>query len=261
MAKTAEKTDKPAVKSAPKVFDITHPGKSAPSASSRPIIVTNRAVMQDPMVAASDTEEPLPSKPMNKITLQPLTDAEKKSALHENDDKAELPDFSALTQESDKKPVDEPEAAAPADDGPVENTDEKTAPKDKEEAAPVEQPQADTAAGDTPATEDAAVSEESADGAPAEDGANTASKAEADTAALEAKIKQEEAINQLVDSREFYLPINAVERHRSKVISLLGLLLIVLLAVVLADLLLDSGVVHISGVHPVTHFFSTYQAY
>src|SRR5690348_7842713 len=39
---------------APKIMDIAQPGKSAPSASGRPIIVTNRPLIkQDPMVLDS----------------------------------------------------------------------------------------------------------------------------------------------------------------------------------------------------------------
>ncbi len=41
-----------------KVIDVTEPGKSEPSASARPIIVTNRPILQqDPMVVTTDETE------------------------------------------------------------------------------------------------------------------------------------------------------------------------------------------------------------
>lgn len=37
-----------------KFFDVTHPGRSAADASSRPVIVSNRPIMDDPMMRPSD---------------------------------------------------------------------------------------------------------------------------------------------------------------------------------------------------------------
>src|SRR5690348_15469367 len=61
-----------------KVFDVAKPGKSAPSSSAKPIIITNRPVLKDPMVTAEapsatpTTEVPAPSKPRTKITITPI---------------------------------------------------------------------------------------------------------------------------------------------------------------------------------------------
>lgn len=37
-----------------KFFDVTHPGKSAAEASSRPVIVSNRPIMEDPMMRTTE---------------------------------------------------------------------------------------------------------------------------------------------------------------------------------------------------------------
>ncbi len=63
-----------------KVFDIAKPGKSAPTATSKPVIVTHRPVLQDPMVvniAVTDDElKPLasPSEVRRKVQISPLHD-------------------------------------------------------------------------------------------------------------------------------------------------------------------------------------------
>src|SRR4051812_25582987 len=93
-----------ATKAGPKVFDVAHPGKSKPSASSRPIIVTNRPILQDPMVSANqqpedeDTEKPNPSA--IKIKLKPLDD----DTLADDDAKDDDADKPEDT--SDEKPDD-----------------------------------------------------------------------------------------------------------------------------------------------------------
>lgn len=64
------------------------------------------------------------------------------------------------------------------------------------------------------------------------------------------------AIQKLVDTKKYELPINAVEKRRSKHFAIFGLILSVLLLLAWADIALDAGIVHVSGIKPVTHFFS-----
>ena len=66
--------------SSAKVFDITKPGKSAPNASSRPIIVTNRPVLKDPMVTSTvrsvpiqDTSSSEETPKATKVTISPVS--------------------------------------------------------------------------------------------------------------------------------------------------------------------------------------------
>lgn len=92
---------------------------------------------------------------------------------------------------------------------------------------------------------------ESAKKAPTADEAEAAEKAEAQKQA-----EHDTAIQKLVDSKKYELPINAVEKRRSKRVVILGLVLSILLLLAWADIALDAGIVHISGVKPVTHFFS-----
>jgi hypothetical protein len=45
--------DKPVKK---KVIDVSHPGDSAPSETSKPVIITNRPIMKDPMMVSEKTK-------------------------------------------------------------------------------------------------------------------------------------------------------------------------------------------------------------
>lgn len=68
--------------------------------------------------------------------------------------------------------------------------------------------------------------------------------------------KHDAAIDKLIESKQYYLPINSVEKRRSKRFVGLGILLSLLLVVAWADIALDAGLIKVSGIKPVTHFFS-----
>ena len=61
-----------------KVFDVAKPGKAAADATSKPIIVTNRPLMADPMVVEDSAEEKTESEPKltapsaGKLKIEPL---------------------------------------------------------------------------------------------------------------------------------------------------------------------------------------------
>ena len=68
--------------------------------------------------------------------------------------------------------------------------------------------------------------------------------------------KHDAAIQKLIDSKKYELPINSVEQRRSKRVVVFGVALSLILIVAWADIALDAGLIHISGIKPVTHFFS-----
>ncbi|HVX24523.1 MAG TPA: hypothetical protein VG992_04255, partial [Candidatus Saccharimonadales bacterium] len=49
------KKPKPAGK---KIIDVAHPGTAKPSATAKPIIVTNRPILKDPMMVTTDSAQP-----------------------------------------------------------------------------------------------------------------------------------------------------------------------------------------------------------
>lgn len=264
--KTADKsTSKAASKSAPKVFDVSKPGKQAASASSRPIIISNRPIMQDPMVTtdkdASDnvsvitTPEAVDSTPSPssvKLKLQPLSDDEKQT-IEVSANPATAADLPAEEQSKDTDadgvvdllPATDPPETEKAEQIADESKDEQ--PAEADSGGPSEAAESPTESAVTPA---AAQSESSPD-----DSTELEAQQETATAELEAEAKRQEALDGLVDAKTYFLPINAIERRRSKLVGVLGLFLIVILGLLLLDVMLDAGFVHIPGVQPVTHLF------
>jgi hypothetical protein len=258
----ADKGEKTSSKSGPKVFDVAHPGKSKPSASSRPIIVTNRPILQDPMM---NTQVPIDVETIEKespaavkIRLKPLDgedDAKEDSLENTKDkDKPETDNRTIAVLAAEKAAEKAGEKAEEKEAAESEPTPEDSSSKSEPE--PTDETVQDDAPTETAESETAAESndsEASDDNLPVE-GSDKDAK---ETLALEAIAKKQEEINGLVESREYFLPINAVERRRSKVVSILGLLLIVALGLMLVDLLLDVGFIRLGGVHSLTHFFSS----
>jgi hypothetical protein len=101
-------------KSTPKLFDIAKPGKSTPSSTSRPVIITNRPVLKDPMVikVSSDDEEPTPIE----------TTTESAEMKHKVDIKPLHIDLSEVLGAPVVKDDKKAEETAPKDDVPEEST-------------------------------------------------------------------------------------------------------------------------------------------
>lgn len=126
---------------------------------------------------------------------------------------------------------------------PAEKPAEKTTEKLAEEPAPQPEPPKETPSETPPET------------------ASPPAEKTADAAAI-AKDKQEQlnkqnaAIQQLIDSRKYELPINSIEKRKAKHFVVLGVILAVLLVLAWGDIAADAGLIHISGIKPLTHFFS-----
>jgi hypothetical protein len=73
---------------------------------------------------------------------------------------------------------------------------------------------------------------------------------------LEEAAERERKLQEYVDSRQYFIPINAVAHKRSIKISLGMTLMLFLLALVLIDLMLDSGMILLIQKIPHTHFFN-----
>lgn len=102
----------PMANSPKKLFDVAHPGKSLADSSSRPVIVSNRPVMQDPMMTnRSMVDKNMTSR--SAIDIKPL---------HEN----VVPDFDIPNEtESPKLPAPVPSNEITADNQIEKLTEEK----------------------------------------------------------------------------------------------------------------------------------------
>lgn len=204
-AKDAKKTAKP---------DIDKPGKSAPSATSKPVIVSNRPLLKDPMVVdentASKTEE-----------------SEKEELAHATGPKV--------------KPLGAP---IKGDDDGTENKADQAAEDKGSAPEPKTEPQEEAPAGDN---------SQPTESQPAA-GKETQPKSD-DTKAAE-QVRHDADTQKLIDSGKYELPINSVEKRKTKRFVVLGVLLAILLTLAWIDIAADAGLIQINGVKPVTHFFS-----
>lgn len=120
-----------------KTMDVSKPGNSAPDTSARPVIVTHKPTVQDPMVK---TEQPAEEEPKaaeettqvhNKV-IQPLTEQPSKDAKDEEKPKAEK---SSAEKEADKEAAVVDAVAEQADLGPKnKNAGPSEEEKKKQEA-------------------------------------------------------------------------------------------------------------------------------
>jgi hypothetical protein len=156
-----------------RIIDVTHADKAAPSGNSKSVIVSNRPLLQDPMVVA---EEEKPAKSTAKLKLEPPAVEDKPEATPE-------------------------------------------APAEKPPAPPEEKTQQLQAENDT-------------------------------------QVKQQTHIDELAESKKYYLPIDTIENRRSRRFVGLGILLSLVLIVAWADIALDAGIIKLNGIKPATHFFS-----
>jgi hypothetical protein len=214
-----------------KIVDVEQPNTSAPSSTSKPVLVTNRPIIQDPMVKESPDEGTTikVTTGSTKIKLQPLTEP----AVKPVDDSSKTAE-SSTSAESEKKP--EP-PTPPAPNAATEAV--PAAPQESEKPA-----QAETSA------ENATDEEDKSGGDQAAEVANQEAAAEAE------QTKHDESMQKLIDGKQYFLPINSVEKRRTKRFVMLGVVLALLLAVAWVDVALDAGLVQFGNLKPVTHFFS-----
>jgi anti-sigma28 factor (negative regulator of flagellin synthesis) len=216
-----------------KIVDIQAPKDVTAGASSRPLLVTNRPVLNDPMVKGEAAADEKARQPVARTakTIKPLTAPDLASATPA-DDKAAPAAAEATTAEADKPAT--PDAA---------NSDASAAP-DADTPETLDKPSVEASAPETTEdnepdfTRDAAAETKAAE-----------SKAEA------ARAARTEELEQLIASGKYFVPIDAVGRRRSRLYALLLTVCALLLAVALLDVALDAGLIKLPISLPHTHFF------
>ncbi len=208
-------TKKPAKSRKKPITDVDKPADSKPAATSKPVIVTNRPILKDPMVVDGDVK---------------ADDDDKKA-----EEKKELAHSTAPVV----KPLDQPTSEPDQTDEP-DNPDKPEVPEEKRAT---DEPEAQSEP--EPKTDDKPAATKTSGPARQKSDAETAEQT-----------KREAAIQHLIDSKKYELPINAVEKRKSKRFVVLGIVLAILLVLAWGDIAADAGLIHVSGLKPVTHFFS-----
>ena len=286
-----------------RIIDITHADKTTADATSKPVIVTNRPIMRDPMMSGEDHQQitsdtPTSSPTASRMTIKPLSapslpskkasknEAEESTGSEETKFEAPIPETilkkSAEAEPEEQAAVERPEKLEESDNPEkpvVESESESTdaavdipvLPKKKEikplsdikENEPeTNESNTDGAAKltkddpeDTPAKEEQKLTTDTEE---SEERTDATEKPELDLEAAAKEIAAHDAeIQKLIESKKYFVPINSVENRKTKRFIAVGLFIILILAVAWVDVSLDAGLIHIHGIKPFTHFFST----
>lgn len=179
------------------ITDVEHPGKTAATATSKPVIVANRPIIKDPMMVEEKENK---------------------------DDKSEL-----LTKKTSTKPKIQPLEPSPKTE--EASGEEKNKEKSQEQA------------------------KDTLDEPKKNDSKNSKSKEDSEESIAKRKAEHDANLQKIVDAKTYYLPINAVEKRKTKRFVVLGVLLSILLLMVWVDIALDAELIQIDGLSPLTSFF------
>lgn len=226
MAKAKQPAKTPLGTKNPSLTDVAKPGKSSPSPTSRPVIVTHRPILKDPMVNHED-EAPKADKPTLKAPSKRAAELESLT----------MPKLPVDAEETTDEPTNHKDDAPSKDSipEPKKETADPT-PEDKED--------------DKVDASDNTVPTPPLD-------AKAAQPGDEDEAVLAAQEKHDASVQKLIENKKYFLPINSVEKRRAKHTLVLGVGVSVLLLLAWANIALDAGLISIDGVEPLTHFFST----
>jgi hypothetical protein len=212
--------DKDGVPSAPPIFDVSKPGKTAASPTSKPVIVGHGAMVKnDPMVSSPDDEAEAENQKEEKVEVRHKREATIKPINLTSQEKNE--DAQATAPEENQETEDD------KNDYTEEDKPDEKKPKDDSD-----QPEASTS------------------------GAIDALAGEASAKRQSQKQKEEEekkkqATQELIKSGKYHLPIHdAVYRRTNAFALFINLLLVILLLLAGVVLAQDAGYIDIGLVLP-----------
>lgn len=250
-------------------MDVSKPGKqTAAMATARPVIVTNRAIMHDPMMTAPASDEQPAAKisvpSASKLVIKPISDDDADTVPVKTESSVtsigapnlpidEIKEEKPVKTEPKAKPEAAPEEPAKEEPAPAKPAPEKPAPAEEPAAEPAtaEDTPEDTAEPDLePVTITSSVPDDV--NVPASNESSIPAK---EAAKAEAELKQQQEIDKLIADKTYFLPINAVGLRRSRRERVTILVLAVILLAALAVLVLDVGLVTIPGIAAPTNFF------
>lgn len=230
-----------------RIIDVQHADKAPAQDNSKPVIVTNRPILQDPMVVDKTTEEEPVAKTTGGTTIQPLTAPEVPGTKSKS--KTEEP------AEASGKPEQNQEAEQAQTEEPAPQVDEtKTlAELDAEAKNKVSKPEPAPQENEPAESEDDKKADDAADSSVGQKTDDQVTQDEELEAAEQAR--KDEELQKLAESKKYFLPINTVEKRRCKQVVIAGVVLSLILIVAWLDIALDAGLIQLGGVKAVTNFF------
>jgi len=208
-----------AKKSEPRVMDVSKPGRSKPSQTSRPIIVGHGPMAKDPTVVDDKLDNEPTAVPGEKPEITTAVSHKKITPLSDDEKPAE-DDESKDEEAKDEK--DEPAAKPDEDDAEAKKSEDK---EDKDEKS-------DSDASDSGAVD--AIAEQAE------------TKKQADKEAEAAIAKQQEN-QKLIETKKYFVPIGHDSTKKGGSQKALIVLLVLIVLAAGAYLAVDAGVVKVNG--------------
>jgi hypothetical protein len=209
-----------------KIEDVKRSESVTPTSTARPLLVTNRPTLTtDPMMAPPETErqEEMLSNDASHTakSIEPPETAPTKVTVSDEESaraSVEVDTKAGQVEASDSTATD----MTPSTVSNTNVTDHSTMSMDESEA---------------PRDSEAAITAEEA-------------------AVAEAKAKREQEIEDIITSGKYAVPVNVIQRRRSRMYTISLCVLAVVLAAILADIVADVDLVKVPSSVPHTHFFS-----
>lgn len=257
---------RPKAKDDPAVMDVSKPSKKAVGSSSKSVIINNRQQIKDPTVVTvtdgnqeefkPEPDPKLSVRSSTKAVIQPIGAPEIETA-GEGKTIAQLKAEAAARKKAQTEAETEPAAPDPEPAPDNKATEAETIEatpevKEKDEAPAEEKTEAaePAKAGDKPAATEM-PGDQSGD-------TEVEKKPEDEKQAIaeaEKEAAMEASVQKLIESKKYELPINSVEKRRSRRVVALGIVLSIILALAWLNVALDANLINIKGINPVTDFF------
>ncbi|MCL5113448.1 MAG: hypothetical protein M1554_03160 [Patescibacteria group bacterium] len=265
------------------VMDISKPGTVKPPLNSKNIIVKSMPIIKDPMVLDDQENEdqqlsgppPLRMGLNRKLNIEPihnnLVDQDEKEEIKNEDVQLDKIDDqekeNKITEEDTPKIIKATEMTQKGQNlsllqqPSLENNKNETTNEEKavgliqreqvnEDSGVKQQPSLENNKNET-------TNEEKAVGLIQREQVNEDSSTKQQQLEEDKKKKHDQEINNLILSKKYFLPFNKTQRRKNRrILIATGIILGIILILVWLDLALDTGLIHINGIHPITHFFS-----
>lgn len=219
----ADKPERPAQK----FFDVSHPGKSTPSSTSRPTIVGHHTILQDPMVNADHENEEAITNTSSLVSRTSITNI--------------VPSDEAIAGYNSTEKIED--TSKPS----VEDVKEKVEDEPQVDEQKAEEPELIEPESKDPAEETSDIQMQSTDGTNTEEQKKVEKETKED-------IEKQEAIDKLIADKTYFAPIAGNKGNSAKRSFVMPIVVALVVVFVVGYLLIDSGIIKTSVKLPVSFF-------
>lgn len=227
-----------------KIEDVTKPGRTSGD-NAQHLVINSRPMINDSTASDEPIGDGVAPQPPTAPLLTPL---DRTPAASDDTPQEDAP-VKVKVQTSDKEEV----AVSSDTEDETQPASEKSESAGTTSADSGQPPAGATAEQGTTSVSAVSATDEQVQ-APAEEAVPQSQKELEEAADA---VRRERELQEYVKNRKYFVPIDVAARKRSEKMSILLTVAVLLLAFVLLDLMLDTGMIYLVQKIPHTHFFST----